>query len=393
MTKEHKIEIQSETESPGGARRPPIPILRRRMRPTMPLTTPRTLPPPRPTSDDAEKPADLQTQLDKAQGEAQEHYERFLRTAAELDNFRKRKEREVSDLRKYAMSKIIGIDLGPATNSCVAIMEAGRCQGDHQQPKAAAPPPVVAVRQRRAPGGPDRQTPGRHQPGKHGIRRQAAHRPQIRSPGSSERRQGDPALQNRGGNGDVRINLQRTSATARRRFRPSFWPTSRKTAEDYLGEPVTDAVITVPAYFNDSQRQATKDAGKIAGLNVLRIINEPTAASLAYGLDKKRKKDRGFRPGRRHLRHFDPGNRRRRLRGQGHQRRHPPGRRGFRPAPHRLPGRRIQKGPGHRSAQATRWPCSGSRKPPKRPRWSCPPPWRPRSTCPLSPPTPAAPST
>ena len=62
----------------------------------------------------------------------------------------------------------------------------------------------------------------------------------------------------------------------------------KQTAEDYLGENVTDAVITVPAYFNDSQRQATKDAGRIAGLNVLRIINEPTAASLAYGLDKKK---------------------------------------------------------------------------------------------------------
>jgi molecular chaperone DnaK len=62
----------------------------------------------------------------------------------------------------------------------------------------------------------------------------------------------------------------------------------KKDAEDYLGEPVTQAVITVPAYFNDSQRQATKDAGKIAGLEVMRIINEPTAAALAYGLDKKR---------------------------------------------------------------------------------------------------------
>ena len=62
----------------------------------------------------------------------------------------------------------------------------------------------------------------------------------------------------------------------------------KQTAEDYLGEKVTEAVITVPAYFNDSQRQATKDAGKIAGLSVLRIINEPTAASLAYGLDKKK---------------------------------------------------------------------------------------------------------
>jgi molecular chaperone DnaK len=64
----------------------------------------------------------------------------------------------------------------------------------------------------------------------------------------------------------------------------------KKTAEDYLGETVSDAVITVPAYFNDAQRQATKDAGRIAGLNVLRIINEPTAASLAYGLDKKGEK-------------------------------------------------------------------------------------------------------
>src|SRR6202000_2725478 len=62
----------------------------------------------------------------------------------------------------------------------------------------------------------------------------------------------------------------------------------KKAAEDYLGEPVTEAVITVPAYFNDAQRQATKDAGKIAGLDVKRIVNEPTAAALAYGLDKKK---------------------------------------------------------------------------------------------------------
>ena len=88
-------------------------------------------------------------------------------------------------------------------------------------------------------------------------------------------------------------------------------------AEAYLGETVTEAVITVPAYFNDSQRQATKDAGKIAGLEVLRIINEPTAAALAYGLDKKeRRDDRRLRPRRRHVRHLDPGARRGRLRGQ-----------------------------------------------------------------------------
>ena len=74
-------------------------------------------------------------------------------------------------------------------------------------------------------------------------------------------------------------------------------------AEAYLGEPVTDAVVTVPAYFNNAQREATKDAGKIAGLNVLRIINEPTAAALAYGLDKERRPDDPrLRPRRRHVR-------------------------------------------------------------------------------------------
>ncbi len=98
-------------------------------------------------------------------------------------------------------------------------------------------------------------------------------------------------------------------------------------AEAYLGETVTQAVITVPAYFNDAQRNATKDAGKIAGLEVLRIINEPTASSLAYGLDKKKNEVIArLRPGRRHLRYLHPGRRRRRLPGAIHQRRHLPGR-------------------------------------------------------------------
>ncbi len=78
----------------------------------------------------------------------------------------------------------------------------------------------------------------------------------------------------------------------------------KRDAESYLGEDVTDAVITVPAYFSDAQRQATKEAGTIAGLNVLRIVNEPTAAALAYGLDKgeKRADDPRLRPRRRHVR-------------------------------------------------------------------------------------------
>ena len=87
-------------------------------------------------------------------------------------------------------------------------------------------------------------------------------------------------------------------------------------AEAYLGEKVTEAVITVPAYFDDTQRQATKDAGRIAGLDVKRIVNEPTASALAYGLDKAQgREDRRLRPGRRHLRHLHPGAVRGRLRG------------------------------------------------------------------------------
>ncbi len=87
-------------------------------------------------------------------------------------------------------------------------------------------------------------------------------------------------------NGDTRIVL-RDKKHSPAEISSFILSNIKHTAEEYLGEKLTDAVITVPAYFNDSQRQATKDAGKIAGLNVLRIINEPTAASLAYGLDKK----------------------------------------------------------------------------------------------------------
>ena len=110
----------------------------------------------------------------------------------------------------------------------------------------------------------------------------------------------------------------------------------KRNAERYFAAPVTKAVITVPAYFNDAQRQATKDAGRIAGLEVLRLVNEPTAASLAYGLDKKQTRNRrGVRPGRRHLRHLDSQAARRHLRSDRHQRRHASRRRRHRqPADH-----------------------------------------------------------
>ena len=131
----------------------------------------------------------------------------------------------------------------------------------------------------------------------------------------------------------------------------------KQTAEDYLGEPVTEAVITVPAYFNDGQRQATKDAGRIAGLNVLRIINEPTAAALAYGLDRaedrRQREGRRLRPRRRHLRYLGPRAQQRRLRGEGHQRRHLPRRRGLRPAHHRLPGQEVRRRERHRSQEGS----------------------------------------
>jgi molecular chaperone DnaK (HSP70) len=172
----------------------------------------------------------------------------------------------------------------------------------------------------------------------------------------------------------------------------------KKTAEDYLGETVTEAVITVPAYFNDSQRQATKDAGKIAGLEVKRIINEPTAAALAYGMDKKR--------GDQKIAVYDLGGgtfdisiieiaesrRRAPVRGAVDQRRHLPRRRGLRPAPDRLPGGGVQEGAGHRPAQRPAGPAApegGRREGQDRAR----PASRPRSTCRTSRPMPPARST
>ena len=184
------------------------------------------------------------------------------------------------------MSKVIGIDLG-TTNSCAAVMENGEARIITNPEGGRTTPSMIAI------------TDGGERLVGQIAKRQAITNPEntvfgikrlIGRKYESDEVQGDvrnlPYRFDKAANGDVRINLRGKT------FSPaeisSFVLASiKKSAEEYLGETVTDAVITVPAYFSDSQRQATKDAGKIAGLNVLRIINEPTAASLAYGLDKK----------------------------------------------------------------------------------------------------------
>ena len=185
------------------------------------------------------------------------------------------------------MGKIIGIDLG-TTNSCVAIMEGNDSNVITNPDGGRTTPSIVAISES-----------GERLVGQI-AKRQAITNPEntvfgvkrlIGRKFESAEVQSDlkilPFKIKRADNGDVRIDLRGKlySPAEISSFVLSY---IKKYAEDYLGEKVTDAVITVPAYFNDSQRQATKDAGKIAGLNVLRIINEPTAASLAYGLDKRR---------------------------------------------------------------------------------------------------------
>jgi len=183
------------------------------------------------------------------------------------------------------MSKIIGIDLG-TTNSCVAIMEAGDAKVLTNPEGGRTTPSMVAI-----------SDSGERLVGQI-AKRQAITNPENTVFGVKRligRKYDSPQVQEdipvlpyrieKAANGDVRINL-RGKPFSPAEISSYILAALKKAAEEFLGEPVTDAVITVPAYFNDSQRQATKDAGKLAGLNVLRIINEPTAASLAYGLDK-----------------------------------------------------------------------------------------------------------
>ncbi len=185
------------------------------------------------------------------------------------------------------MSKVIGIDLG-TTNSCVAIMEGGDATVITNPEGGRTTPSIVAVNEN-----------GERLVGQI-AKRQAITNPEntvfgvkrlIGRKYSSKEVQNDikilPFKIEQAGNGDLRINLKGKQHSPAE-ISSYILANIKNTAEQYLGEKVTDAVITVPAYFDDSQRQATKDAGKIAGLNVLRIINEPTAASLAYGLDKKK---------------------------------------------------------------------------------------------------------
>src|SRR5579875_2159519 len=184
------------------------------------------------------------------------------------------------------MSKVIGIDLG-TTNSCVAIMEGKDVRVIENSEGARTTPSMVAF------------TDGGER-----LVGQSAKRQAVTNPSNTlyaikrliGRRYDDPMVEKdkglvpykivRGDNGDawVEVKGQKYSPSQISAF---VLGKMKETAEAYLGEPVTQAVITVPAYFNDSQRQATKDAGRIAGLDVLRIINEPTAAALAYGMEKK----------------------------------------------------------------------------------------------------------
>jgi molecular chaperone DnaK len=185
------------------------------------------------------------------------------------------------------MGKVIGIDLG-TTNSCAAIMEGGDAKVITNAEGGRTTPSVVAISEdgKRLVGQiAKRQAITNPENTVFGVKRLIGRR--FSSPEIQKDKKILPYKIEEAPNGDVKINIRG------KQFSPAeissfILAHIRSYVEDYLGEKVTDVVITVPAYFNDSQRQATKDAGKIAGLNVLRIINEPTAASLAYGLDKKK---------------------------------------------------------------------------------------------------------
>ena len=186
------------------------------------------------------------------------------------------------------MGKVIGIDLG-TTNSCVAIMDGSQPRVIENAEGARTTPSIVAFTdEERLVGQPaKRQAVTNPSNTVFGVKRLIGRR--IDDSDLAKDKKNLPFSVVDGGNGDAWVEAKDE------KYSPSqisafTLQKMKETAEGYLGEDVTEAVITVPAYFNDAQRQATKDAGKIAGLDVLRIINEPTAAALAYGLDKKETK-------------------------------------------------------------------------------------------------------
>jgi molecular chaperone DnaK len=185
------------------------------------------------------------------------------------------------------MSKIIGIDLG-TTNSCVAVMENGEATVIPNMEGSRTTPSMVAFTE----GGErlvgqiaKRQAVTNSRNTIFGIKRLIGRK--YTSPEVARDRDKLPFEVVLADNGDARVKIGETVHSPSE-VSAMILARMKEVAEDYLGTTITDAVITVPAYFNDSQRQATKDAGRIAGLNVLRIVNEPTAAALAYGLDKNK---------------------------------------------------------------------------------------------------------
>ena len=188
------------------------------------------------------------------------------------------------------MSKIIGIDLG-TTNSCVAVMDGGQVKIIENAEGARTTPSIIAYMDDETLVG----APAKRQAVTNPRNTLYAVKRLIGRKFEEKAVQKDinlmPYTITRADNGDAWVEV-RGKKMAPPQVSAEVLRKMKKTAEDYLGEEVTEAVITVPAYFNDSQRQATKDAGRIAGLDVKRIINEPTAAALAFGLDKTEKGDR-----------------------------------------------------------------------------------------------------
>ncbi|SIS54482.1 molecular chaperone DnaK [Roseivivax lentus] len=183
------------------------------------------------------------------------------------------------------MGKVIGIDLG-TTNSCVAIMDGSQARVIENSEGARTTPSIVAfAEEERLVGQPaKRQAVTNPENTVFGVKRLIGRR--FDDSDLNKDKKNMPYEIIDGGNGDAWVQA-RGEKYSPSQISAFILQKMKETAESYLGEEVTQAVITVPAYFNDQQRQATKDAGKIAGLEVLRIINEPTAAALAYGLDKK----------------------------------------------------------------------------------------------------------